>query len=854
MRRVAPLLLLIAPLACKRPVTGADSGETLVFDLEVDPQFIRADVPIDLRYRVSGKLPEKVTYDIGGQQFDCTPEVAGDGRFVCTHPGITRDAFSQGTTLAVLEATDADGRTSIATAQVTIDYDCPAFASLVVTPPIAQPGDTVVLTIETTERLRDPPLVTRGGISWETPVGQASSYSVTHEVSVSDPASISDVVVRIVDLAGNTSLDCGIDGRISFGVDHANPGVDPQKILIRRPEPGVAATLTASTGAFFDDVQVAEVRVIDAGGQLVASLRPNDDGSIPATNLGGTTGSRVLVEAVDLLGQTSPRVTVPEQWRLSVGAGATPNAALRTAVRLTPPPANTDQMSNRTATFAPNVREADARRASVRAHVGFQQVGRLPNRYEDANSIVHGYDPVGKSILAVGGASGQEYNFFDTYMSDVLVIRWDEDESAYVAEAGPSLSLDDPDLPNPRVGEKIAFDGRGCGVIHGGYTLAYRTDVPDQRTLVFSSGTFQLCRDEQTGAYAWNKIEPVTEPGDVVSGRNAPITWDPLNERYVIVGDVGQGANDRVRFLVPPDQGQLDWQLINVTPLPTNFNFRSLHFLFFDPRLGGFTVGSGNVAPIGNGEQSLIWTYQNGQWQANSLPFYMVYRARFGSDFDQARRQLVVWGGNNTGYDVFADEWTEPQEEVYLMTQTATNGEAAWRVAEVDAPVGRYYPSVVYDSSREVTVMFGGVRLNDERWIPPDIHELVAEPSYPYLQAAIDLDTPRPKGIERLELSIGAAGTGDGDGTGPNERTAEGVVVMLWDSGTRTWVEVGGTQAPGGVVEISVTDNPERFVLPTGVVPVTIRSRWPATEALDARLDVDVIDGALHLREGVTLP
>lgn len=847
-------MLLIAPLACKRPVTGADSGETLVFDLEVDPQFIRAGVPIDLRYRVSGKLPEKVTYDIGGQQFDCEPQAAGDGRFVCTHPGIDRETFSQGTTLVVLEATDGDGRTSIATSQVTIDYDCPAFASLVVTPPIAQPGDTVVLTIEATERLREPPVVTRGGINWEVPVGQASSYTVTHEVSVSDPASITDVVVRIEDLAGNTSLDCGIDGRIAFGVDHTDPGVDPQKILVRRAEPGVAATITASTGAFFDDVQVAEVRVIDAGGQLVASIRPDEDGAIPTTNLGGSTGSRVLVEAVDLLGQSSPRVTVPERWRLSVGAGATPNAALRTAVRLNPPPANSDQMSNRTATFAPNVREPDARRASVRAHVGFHEVGRLPNRYEDVNSMVHGYDPAGKAILAIGGAAGQEYNFFATYMSDVLVIRWDEDEGAYVSEAGPSLSLDDPDIPSPRVGEKIAFDGRGCGVMHGGYILAYRSDVPDQLGLFFSSGTYQLCRNEQTGAYAWSKIEPVTEPGDQVTGRNAPITWDPLNERYVIVGDVGQGSNDRVRFLVPPGQGETDWQLLNVTSLPTNFNYRSLHYLFFDPRFGGFSVGAGNVAPIGNGEQSLMWSYRNGQWQASSLPGFMVYRARFGFDYDQAREQLVVWGGNNTGYDPFAEEWTEPQQEVYLMTQTATNGPSAWRVAEVDAPVGRYYPSVVYDSSREVTVMFGGVRLNDERWIPPEIHELIAEPSYPYLQAAIDLDAARPKGIERLDLSIGASGTGDGDSIGPNTDTADGVVVLLWDSSTRTWVEVGGAQGPSGTVEISVTDNPERFVLPTGVVPVTIRSRWPATEALDARLDVDVIDGALVLRDGVTLP
>ena len=95
---------------------------------------------------------------------------------------------------------------------------------------------------------------------------------------------------------------------------------------------------------------------------------------------------------------------------------------------------------------------------------------------------------------------------------------------------------------------------------------------------------------------------------------------------------------------------------------------------------------------------------------------------------------------------------------------------------------------------------------------------------------------------------------GDGDGLGPGNNLTEGVTVMLWDQAAREWVPAGmpDPQDPSRIL-VTMTQDVERFVLPEGVVPVSIRSRWPATEAQSARVDVDVIDGWLYLRSGVTL-
>ena len=53
---------------------------------------------------------------------------------------------------------------------------------------------------------------------------------------------------------------------------------------------------------------------------------------------------------------------------------------------------------------------------------------------------------------------------------------------------------------------------------------------------------------------------------------------------------------------------------------------------------------------------------------------------------------------------------------------------------------------------------------------------------------------------------------------------------------------------------LGITQTPERFVSPQGTVPITVSAYRPATEILEGRLEVDLVDGYLDLRPGVTLP
>ena len=99
--------------------------------------------------------------------------------------------------------------------------------------------------------------------------------------------------------------------------------------------------------------------------------------------------------------------------------------------------------------------------------------------------------------------------------------------------------------------------------------------------------------------------------------------------------------------------------------------------------------------------------------------------------------------------------------------------------------------------------------------------------------------------------------TADADGLGPGMASGNGVVVKLWDFGKNVWTDVATTMGSAtGMeqIEIDVATTPEVYVSTDGTVPVAITTRLPSTEAVSGRLDVDLIDGYLDLRAGVSLP
>lgn len=842
MRRFIALVGLGLALAgCTRPVDRPADGDKLINDVKVSPEFVRANVPIEISFISNGRPLDTVTYELAGETFPCTPERLTSGRLACTHPAVPDNSISGQATVVVNAS--GDGRTSSATGTYHVDLDCPTLISATLSQTIAEPGQKVSLTMEASEILDSAPIVTRLGRSWGTAVGSGTSWVLNHDVTTEDPSQFADLVVRVRDRAGNTSGDCGQDRLVPFAVDQEAPVANVAGVILERSTPDQPATLAADPGSFIDDVGIARVRVHDATtGTQIASLEVDANGGIPEQSLGGPTSSRVLVQAVDQFGRESAKQSVRERWRVSVGSGSTPGAAVKTAVRYSPAPPTTTSMRNRTVELAPDILQEDARTTVIRAVVGFEKVGELPTRYENAKRVIAGYDPTGKAMVAVGGYNGPDlarFNFYDGYMSDVQVVRWDEREGIYIPEQGPLLSYQDASVPDPRYGLKIDFDEQGCGVMFGGDLR-----VADTQTAA-GNDLWRICFSP--GGYTWSRINLPSEVDGQCVRNYAPIVWDHFNQRFIMAGDGEYPCGDTRVLFLEPGQGTEGWRWVNVQPLPTTFQWHDNGALFVDPDHGGFVVGLGT-------DTRLIWTYRNGQWTAAQVPSALTHRYRAAWGYDSSRRQLVVWGGNTFP----GSEEVYPEPQVWYLTDTSTNGPEAWRSTLLDNPPVREYHTMVYDSDREVMLVFGGVNWQEARTIPPDLYQLVSQPSFPQMQVVADLGAARPKGIERLLLKVRAQGSGDADGVRPGVLRGGGVRVSLWDHDARAWVEMHAAardhQAGFETVELSITQNPERFVSPTGTVPITVTSYRPATEVLEGRLEVDVVDGTLDLRPGVTLP
>ena len=822
--------------ACERSVARPPEGAPLFGHLEVEPAFVQPGAAFELSFLYFGPSNADLRYSLDGERFEsCVFEAQGGDIFSC--PGVVDERQQDGRVSVVIEARDADG-VSIASVDGTlvIDGTCPRLLEAQLRPSVAAPGDRVRLTFESSEELGGVPQVSRSGVVWEEPVQDGLRYQLDHIIDDNDLSSNGDVRITLIDRAGNTSLGCGTEILSPLAVDQQPPLLDANRIYLDRRHSGAELTLTASAGAVSDDVRVQALFIFDDSNTVLAELQPASDGSLSGVQIGSSL-NRVEAQAVDAYGRRSARLQIRENWYLGfeeAAAGRAAGATLRSGVRLHPaPPSGVRAMRDQTIEAA-LVRVSDERSLVVRANIGFESVGALPGSYEDTNSMFAGYEPMSGETIVVGGYRGADYIRTSSYVDGVLSLHWDEHNGRYVVEQLSSLSVTDSNVPSPRFGTSLAFDGSGCGVLYGGDYLI--TEMEAGR----SAELWRFCVQADGLRYQWHQIPVPIDIDGVSLERVSPTIWDPHGQQFVSVG--GTAAIRAQVVFIQPAIDPTQWSVrLAADNLPARFQERSGDaYLFYDPRLEGFSLGLGGVRPGSSGEARLQWSYVNGEWLSSDGPGALEDRFGFGWAYDSARRQMVLWGGRRR------DEM--PSDDVWYLTGTATTGPSAWRSASLQAPAVRDFPSMVYDAERQVVLMFGGVRLDGVRPITPEIYQLVSAPAFPIIQAEFSLGTHRPEGIEAIEFFLRALGLGD---------LSPGFSVAVWDTAAGMWVQVPG--AFGTNVEglesahIVLHTRPERFVSPEGQIAVAIWSTTPASESSSARLELDLIEGQIRLQPGVDL-
>ncbi len=228
--------------------------------------------------------------------------------------------------------------------------------------------------------------------------------------------------------------------------------------------------------------------------------------------------------------------------------------------------------------------------------------------------------------------------------------------------------------PGPRSRHAMAWDSARARVVLFGGVNAQRVDTND---------TWVLDAD------GWTKIETEDAPPRRYA---CAMTYDAFADRIVVFGGLVEGERSADTWVFDNDV----WRQIQVqgpSPAPRE-NARMVYdsqrgqvILF-----GGLTNTADEVQALGD-----TWVLQGNTWRKIESPTAPAPRTNFDMAYDEARDQVVLFGGSGLGMPTYSDTWTfDPGAEV-------------WLEHPVNGPAPRSKHAMTYDSELGRVVLSGGI-------------------------------------------------------------------------------------------------------------------------------------------------
>ena len=362
-------------------------------------------------------------------------------------------------------------------------------------------------------------------------------------------------------------------------------------------------------------------------------------------------------------------------------------------------------------------------------------IEKYPTTKPDArtdHSMVYASDK--KKVVLFGGqsyeSSRSSYPIYydDTWLYDLSTNTW--------------IEVDAGDVPSARSGHKMVYDSKNNKVVlFGGYyesesgssiyddTWVYDvasetwtemdTEIsPPERAwhdMVYASATNQIIlfggdnpeleiNYDDTWVYdlssnEWTEMKPTTTP----SARwGHAMVYDPIYNKVILYGG---GGNDETWAY---DISTNVWTQKNIITKPSE---RGMHATAFDSKNNKIVLFGGNVG-IGS-KLSDTWVYDvvSDNWLEKNPSLKPSARRAHAMVYDVLNKQIVLFGGWDVNYN--DETW------VYYVNNNT------WKKmrdgsTEGDDPSGRYGHSLVYDSTNNLIVLFGGNDSsgpNDETWV-----------------------------------------------------------------------------------------------------------------------------------------
>jgi hypothetical protein len=338
------------------------------------------------------------------------------------------------------------------------------------------------------------------------------------------------------------------------------------------------------------------------------------------------------------------------------------------------------------------------------------------------------YDPDRERVILFGGKQGRLSDSFEA-LADLW--EWDGTTWTELTVTGPSARAAAAMTYDPRRGVIVMFGGMDAGqqfladtweLSASGWTERVTATKPAQRaraamTFDVTSGRVVLqgggtsTGDELGDTWAWDGATWIQlEPDQTSRGPEQPIASFAREGYIARIDSTGtmQSWNGTA------------WSAIGGSRPPVLPLSRSHHAAAIDFEGRRLLMFGGCTGPSNDQSRILFddtWVWDGGSWVDRSS-VRPPARVDAAMAYDAARREFVLFGGQNDAFEGLSDTWVH-------------DGAGWTERLPATVPVGRFGHTMVYDARRQRVVMYGGRDGNafDERtwewdgtdWTPRDL-------------------------------------------------------------------------------------------------------------------------------------
>ncbi len=276
------------------------------------------------------------------------------------------------------------------------------------------------------------------------------------------------------------------------------------------------------------------------------------------------------------------------------------------------------------------------------------------------------YDSVNNKVVLLGGGD-RSIKFDETWIYDLTSDTW--------TQMNPATK------PSARSGHAMAFDSMN-------------------NKIVLFSGRDSVGNNDETWVYdvacdRWTQMNPATKP----QGRfGYAMVYDSTNNKFILFG----GGNAQTWVY---DLASDSWTQMNPATKPSE---RSRHAMVYDSANNKVVLFGGDDGHYN--DETWVYDLASDTWTQMNPTTKPSERSWHAMAYDSANNKVVLFGGEAYSipcvndetwvYDVARDNWTQ--------------------MNPITKPSGRFQHTMVYDSTNNKIILFGGDTssdLDDETWI-----------------------------------------------------------------------------------------------------------------------------------------